>query len=63
MKIFDDGSRLPEMCKEQDPDLPYCQIMGKYSYYFTGYNTIDLYDNMNNYCPSLAPEFFRPDGC
>jgi len=28
-----------------------------------GYNTIKPYAHMNEKCPSLAPDYIRPEGC
>lgn len=30
MKLFEDGTTRPDACVEADPDLPYCQLRGKY---------------------------------
>jgi len=30
---------------------------------FPGYSTIDPYANMAEHCPTIAPDYFRPDGC
>lgn len=54
---------VPEKCRVNDPDLPYCQIMGTHRLVLEGYSTIDPYDHMNERCPSLPPQYFRPDGC
>jgi len=54
---------IPESCKSMDPVNPYCQIMGKYRMTFPGISTISPYNNMNDYCPSQPPEYFRPAGC
>ena len=65
LAIFDKDykNRRPQICQEADPDLEYCQIMGKYSIENPGYSTIKPYPRMNERCPSKAPEFIRPDGC
>lgn len=55
--------KRPKVCKEADPDLPYCQIMGKWQVPIFGYSTIPLYDHMNEKCPSLAPDFYRQSDC
>ena len=41
----------------------YCQIMGKWQVPIFGYSSIPLYDHMNEKCPSLAPDFYRPSDC
>jgi len=55
----------PNACKIADPDLPYCQIMGKFKMDITmdGWNTKQPYNNMFERCPSMPPEFWRPDDC
>jgi len=55
--------RRPQVCKDADPDLEYCQVIGKYKVELDGYSTIDIYSHMNEKCPSQAPTFFRPNGC
>lgn len=37
--------------------------MGTHRIELEGYNTVEPYANMNERCPSVAPEFIRPDGC
>ncbi|MCO5577742.1 hypothetical protein L7F22_031574 [Adiantum nelumboides] len=60
----DDKSRLPAWCSgKSGDDLPYCQLLGEYLMEFPGYNTIEPYAQMNEKCPSLAPDYFRPDLC
>lgn len=62
LALFDSSER-PEACQKADPDLPYCQILGKYRVLLEGYNTIAPYSQMNERCPTVAPEYPRPDGC
>ena len=65
MNIFDKDykERRPAECKEADPDLEYCQIIGKYRINAVNYSTIDLYSHMNEKCPSLPPLYERTKGC
>ena len=63
LNIFNDKAERPEVCIKADPSLPYCQIGGKYRIELPGFSTIAPYNNMNENCPSMAPEYFRPDGC
>ena len=63
MKIFNDTWTRPQACQDADPDLSYCQLLGKYRMEFPKYNSIEIYSNMNEKCPSLAPEYYRPEGC
>jgi hypothetical protein len=55
--------RRPEVCKQADPTLPYCQVIGKYQVILDGYNTVNPYPHMNEKCPSIAPTYDRPDNC
>jgi len=57
------GERRPQICKDADPDALYCQIIGKYNLQFKGYSTIKPYEHMNERCPSMGPDYIRPDGC
>jgi len=65
LNIFDKEykERRPKICKEADPELEYCQIIGKYQVKLPNYSTIQPYSHMNEKCPSVAPEYTRPDGC
>ncbi|MCQ2816174.1 MAG: hypothetical protein MJ252_02800 [archaeon] len=63
LDIFDKNYKKPQECIDADPDLPYCQIMGKFKIDLPGYSTIKPYPHMNERCPSVAPDFYRPDGC
>lgn len=38
------------LCNKYDPNLPYCQIMGKYRMEFPGYGTQSPYSGMNERC-------------
>jgi hypothetical protein len=53
----------PQICKDADPELEYCQIMGKYQVKLDGYSSIAPYSHMNEKCPSIAPEYTRPEDC
>jgi len=50
--VFNTTSVLPEQCRLADPDLPYCQILGKYKLTLPGWSTIPLYNHMNEHCES-----------
>jgi hypothetical protein len=63
LNIFNDTAELPEKCKQADPGLPYCQILGKYRLDLNDYSTIEPYTHMNEHCASLAPDYIRPEGC
>lgn len=61
--FFNTTYARPEQCVEADPDLPYCQLLGKYRMELPGFSTIKPYSHMNEHCPSVAPKFERPEGC
>ncbi len=58
-----DINKIPKVCTDEHPDLPYCMIYGKYQIFLPSYNSISPYRNMNEKCPSSAPNYFRPDNC
>ena len=55
--------KRPQICKDRDPELPYCQILGKYRVDSPGYSSVPIYDHMNERCPSIGPEYYRPPNC
>ena len=59
VKIFDENWH-PKKC---DNGNNLCQIMGKYKIILPEFNTIKMYPNMNQNCPSLGPKYFRPEFC
>ena len=65
LNIFDKTykDRRPQVCKDADPELEYCQIMGRFRLTLNNYSTIEPYSHMNERCPSVSPHFNRPDGC
>ena len=63
MDIFDKNTQRPQECIDDNPDLPYCQLMGKFRVTLDNYCTITPYSNMNERCSSLAPDFIREEGC
>lgn len=64
LNFFDINSeKRPDACKKQDPNEPFCQIMGKYRLNFKGLNSFDPYNKMNERCNSESPEFIRNEGC
>lgn len=66
LKFYENNSsRLPKWCNTGDNvnKLPYCQILGKYRMELPDYNTIPPYQHMNERCPSLPTEYFRPKNC
>jgi len=63
LQVYDTTTPLPDVCKANDPELPYCQLFGEYEMNMPNYNTVPMYSNMNERCPTKAPLYTRPDGC
>jgi hypothetical protein len=63
LNFFDLNFQKPEACAQADPDQPFCQFLGKYRMTYPCYSTLEPYEHMNDHCPSIAPEYVRPDGC
>ena len=64
LDIFDKNFKKPQECIDDNPDLPYCQIMGKFVLEMDNtYSTIHPYAHMNERCSSQGPEFIREEGC
>ncbi len=63
LDIFDKEFKRPQECIDDNPDLPYCQLMGKFVVDLDNYSTIKPYSHMNERCPSLGPDFIREEGC
>jgi hypothetical protein len=63
LKVFNTTYNLPEVCREADPDLPYCQVLGNYKLTLTNYNRFEPYNHMNERCSSQAPRFEREENC
>lgn len=63
LDVFDKNWKKPDICQETDPSLPYCQLSGQWLMELPGYSTVKPYAHMDEKCPTLCPEYFRPDGC
>lgn len=63
MKLFDTTTPLPDACVAADPDLPYCQLKGKYRIELPYYNTIEPYEHMFETCDMNFPSYKRDEGC
>ena len=63
MKLFDTETPLPDACVKADPNLPYCQLMGKYRVEMPYYNSIEPYDHMFEHCDMNFPTYERDEGC
>jgi hypothetical protein len=63
LNVFDLNFKRPDACVAADPNLPYCQLNGKYRMTLPGYSTIAPYEHMAERCPTVGPEYVRPEGC
>lgn len=63
LSFFEQTPSRPDICKEYDPEYPFCQIMGKYNVEFRGVGSVEIYNKMNERCESQAPDFVRNEGC
>jgi len=63
LNFFNSTFVRPQICQDADPQLNYCQLMGKYRMDMVGWNTIQPYPHMREKCPSLPPKYYRPPGC
>lgn len=64
LDFFDKEFERPAACVSADPNLPYCQLIGKYQVDITKeYSVLQTYAHMNESCPTVNPNYFRPDGC
>jgi len=65
MAIFDSNyvNTRPQQCKDADPNLPYCQIMGEFQLMLNNWNTFEPYAHMRERCPTLPPLYQKPIGC
>lgn len=63
LNVFDLNYKRPDACVQADPDLPYCQFLGKYRMTLPGYSTIHPYAHMSEHCSTIAPDYLRPDNC
>jgi hypothetical protein len=65
LKIYETSTEnLPWQCKVNNPGWTYCQIGGERE--ISGmeiYNSIAPYNDMNENCPNIGPDFVRPEGC
>ena len=62
--FFDKKFKRPQQCVDADPNLPYCQLIGKYRIDITReWSVVKPYSHMNESCPSLPPLYVRPEGC
>lgn len=53
----------PAACKEADPTLPYCMLIGTRQIELKGVNSVAPYAGMNERCASIPPHYTRAEGC
>jgi hypothetical protein len=66
LAFFNKNFERPQACVDADPDLPYCQIMGKYriQLQLDQYSTVEPYSHMYETCTSIWPDYLLlPQGC
>lgn len=63
LNFIDTAPPLPKECIETNPGKALCQIAGKWEIHLPHVGTIEPYSHMNENCPTVAPEYYRPDGC
>ena len=63
LDVFDKNWTRPQECVAADPDLPYCQILGSWKMDLPEYSSVRPYSHMAEKCPTMAPDYFRPEGC
>eukprot|EP00897_Mesotaenium_endlicherianum_P002829 jgi/Mesen1/2574/ME000162S01699 len=60
----DDAARIGAWCPQSaSSPKEYCQILGKWRLDLPGFNTLEPYPRMNEACPSMAPDYYRPSNC
>lgn len=59
IKLFSDGKERQSICKENDPELDYCQVRGDVKMELQGFNSVEIYSHMNEKCESLPPLYIR----
>lgn len=50
-------SHRPSKCKDADPKIPYCQLMGDFRIQLAGFSSVKPYANMNEKCPSMLFDY------
>ena len=65
LDVFDKNVVRPQECIDDNPDIPYCQLMGKFRFVLEDelYSSIKPYAHMNERCSSQGPDFIREEGC
>ena len=63
LKIFDETTPLPDACIAADPNLPYCQLRGKFRIEMPYYNSVEPFSHMNERCAINFPSYKKDPGC
>lgn len=63
LNFFDLDYERPQACVDADPNVPYCQLLGKYRMELPGYSSVDPYPHMNENCTVNWPTYSRDEGC
>jgi len=63
LTIFDKNYVRPQQCVYADPNNQACQLLGKHTLNLNNYLSKDPYAHMAEHCPSLAPNYTKPNNC
>jgi hypothetical protein len=64
LDFFDKNYYRPQQCVDADPNIPYCQLIGKYQIDVSHeWSTVKPYPHMNEHCAGVNPLYIRPTGC
>lgn len=63
LNFFNTTFVRPDACVKADPNIPNCQLLGKYRMTFPYYSTVTPYEKMAEHCPTIGPDYVRKDGC
>lgn len=65
LDLYDVASsdKRPLQCREADPWVHHCQLMGATRIYLPGVSSVRLYDHMNERCPTSPTHEARTEGC
>jgi len=63
LNVFDTTTPRPQQCVDADPNVPWCQLRGRFRMTFPDYNTVAPYPHMAEHCPTIWPTYTREVGC
>lgn len=64
LDIFvNDEAERPDLCREADFSIPYCQLFGTYRLELPGFSSVQPYSHMNEKCPNSFENRTRPNDC